>query len=112
MRTKVDTRRPLIILLVILSALAWLAPWLWGQSPYSRYLSHHDLQAVTANVALAPLFVASWVVMTIAMMLPASLPLIALFDTLTHKRRNHTQLIGLNNHDIVRAGAITTSYAL
>jgi hypothetical protein len=44
MWTKVDTRRPLVILLLILSALAWLALWLWGQSPYSRYLSHHNLQ--------------------------------------------------------------------
>jgi predicted metal-binding membrane protein len=95
MWTKVDTRRPLVILLIILSALAWLALWLWGQSPYSRYLSHHDLQAVTANLALAPLFISAWVVMTIAMMLPTSLPLIALFDTLTRRRRDHVRLVML-----------------
>ncbi len=93
MWTKVDTRRPLIILLVILSALAWLALWLWGQSPYSRYLDHHNLEAVTGNFGLMPLFVAGWVVMTIAMMLPTSLPLITLFDTFTRARSNHTRLV-------------------
>ena len=95
MWTKVDTRRPLVILLVILSALAWLALWLWGQSPYSRYLDHHNLDAVTANLGLMPLFVAGWVVMTIAMMLPTSLPLITLFDTLTRQRPTHTRLVML-----------------
>jgi predicted metal-binding membrane protein len=95
MWTKVDTRRPLVILLLILSALAWLALWLWGQSPYSRYLSHHNLEAITADLALAPLFIAAWVVMTIAMMLPTSLPLITLFDTFTRQRPNHTRLVML-----------------
>lgn len=95
MWTKVDTRRPLIFLLVILSALAWLALWWWGQSPYSRYLDHHNLDAVTGNLGLMPLFVAGWVVMTIAMMLPTSLPLIALFDTLTRRRPDHSRLVGL-----------------
>jgi predicted metal-binding membrane protein len=93
--TKVDTRRPLVVLLVALSALAWLALWWWGQSPYSRYLDHHNLDAVTGNLGLMPLFVAGWVVMTIAMMLPTSLPLIALFDTLTRRRLDHIRLVGL-----------------
>jgi predicted metal-binding membrane protein len=95
MWTKVDTRRPLIILLVILSALAWLALWLWGQSPYSRYLDHHNLDAAAGNLGLMPLFVAGWVVMTIAMMLPTSLPLITLFDTLTRMRPHHIRLVML-----------------
>ena len=95
MWTKVDTRRPLVVLLIALSALAWLALWLWGQSPYSRYLDHHNLELVTANFTLAPLFVASWVVMTMAMMLPTSLPLIMLFDTLTRQRANHARVVML-----------------
>ena len=95
MWTKVDTRRPLIVLLIILSVLAWLALWWWGQSPYSRYLDHHNLELVTTNFALAPLFIASWIVMTIAMMLPTSLPLITLFDTLTRSRSTHIRLVML-----------------
>src|SRR5512139_401048 len=95
MWTKVDTRRPLAMLLVALSALAWLTLWWWGQSPYSRYLDHHNLDAVTGNFGLMPLFVAGWVVMTIAMMLPTSLPLITLFDTFTRARPIHTRLVAL-----------------
>jgi predicted metal-binding membrane protein len=91
--TKVDTRRPLVVLLVALSALAWLALWWWGQSPYSRYIGHHNLNTATGNLSLMPLFVAGWVVMTIAMMLPTSLPLITLFDTLTRQRPTHTRLV-------------------
>ena len=92
---KVDTRRPLTLLILALSALAWLTLWLWGLSPYSRYLSHHALESVTQNLGLAPLFVASWVVMTMAMMLPTSLPLLTLFQTITHQRRDQAWLIGL-----------------
>jgi len=72
-----------------------LALWLWGQSLYSRYLDHHNLALITADFALAPLFVVSWVVMTIAMMLPTSSPLIALFDTLTRTRPHHVRLVTL-----------------
>jgi hypothetical protein len=64
MWSKVDTRRPLTVVIVTLSALAWLALWLWGQSPYSRYLDHHNLNAIADNLGLMPLFVAGWVVMT------------------------------------------------
>lgn len=91
---KADTHRPLTIVIIALSLLAWLALWLWGQSPYSRFLSHHALETVRGNVALLPLFVAGWVVMTIAMMLPTSLPLITLFQNLICGRRDDRQLVG------------------
>ena len=95
MWTKVDTRRPLIVLIIILSALAWLALALWGQSPYSRFLDHHNLNAATGNPSLMLPFVVGWVIMTIAMMLPTSLPLINLFDTLTRQRPHHARLVSL-----------------
>jgi predicted metal-binding membrane protein len=82
-----------MVVLIALSALAWLALGWWGQSPYSRYLDHHNLNAVTGSLSLIPLFVAGWVVMTIAMMLPTSLPLITLFDTITRRRPHHTRLV-------------------
>jgi predicted metal-binding membrane protein len=93
MWTKVDTRRPLIVALIVLSAMAWVALWWWGQSPYSRYGGHHTLGIAAADFAQLPLYVASWIVMTIAMMLPTSLPLITLFDTITHQRPTHTRLV-------------------
>jgi hypothetical protein len=33
------------ILLAGLSGLAWLALYLWGQSPYARFLNHAELDA-------------------------------------------------------------------
>ncbi|MBL8056284.1 MAG: DUF2182 domain-containing protein [Anaerolineales bacterium] len=93
MWTKADVRRPSTWLLLALSALAWLALWLWGQSPYSRFLSHHALEQAVQNLALAPLFVLSWVVMTTAMMLPTSLPLIGLFQRMIGARRGAAGLI-------------------
>ena len=29
-----------LALMAALTALAWLTLWLWGQSPYARYLDH------------------------------------------------------------------------
>ncbi len=87
MLTKFDTRRPVTILVAVLSALAWVTLWLWGQLPYSRFLSHHSLEQAVQDTALAPLFVLSWVVMTTAMMLPTSLPLITQFQRMTGTQR-------------------------
>jgi predicted metal-binding membrane protein len=95
MWVRVDTRRPLVILIVALSLLAWLALWLWGQSPYSRFLSHHNLDAVRGNGALALVFIAGWAVMVMAMMLPTSLPLITMFHAFTRQRPNRVQLVAL-----------------
>ena len=65
---------------------AWLSLGLLGASPYASYLGH-DLAvegggagAVAARVAV---FVAGWVLMSVAMMLPSSLPLVTVFHTIT-----------------------------
>jgi predicted metal-binding membrane protein len=87
-----DDRGLFAALLVALIALAWLALWVWGQSPYGRFLSHHSLEAVRGNVALMLVFVAGWTLMVVAMMLPTSLPLVALFRTLVRGRPDHTRL--------------------
>jgi predicted metal-binding membrane protein len=106
MWVRVDTRRPLVILIVTLSALAWLALWLWGQSPYSRFLSHHNLDAITGNSALALVFIAGWAVMVIAMMLPTSLPLITLFRSFIRQRPNRAQLVALLIEGYLGIGAM------
>lgn len=95
LQMQADPRRPLTMLVIALSTLAWLTLWLWGQSPYSRFLSHHALEQATQDIALAPLFIVGWVVMTTAMMLPTSLPLITLFQTVVGQRRDRAWLIGL-----------------
>ena len=77
--------------------LAWFSLALWGQSPYARYLHHDALEDVTSNRGgvLLVVFVSGWTLMTIAMMLPTSLPLIALFQRMTERRPDSAQLAGL-----------------
>lgn len=95
MRTRTQTHRPLAACLAGLSILAWLSLWLWGQSPYGRYLGHHDLDLVIVDPALIPVFIAGWIVMTVAMMLPTAVPLIDLFHKMVRSRPNSRSLIVL-----------------
>ncbi|CAN5644687.1 DUF2182 domain-containing protein [soil metagenome] len=76
---------------------AWLSLVLWGQSPYARYLHHDALDEVASNRdgVLLVVFVGGWTLMTIAMMLPTSLPLIALFQRMIERRPDSAQLTGL-----------------
>ena len=90
-----DRRRLFAVLIVALIALAWLALWAWGQSPYGRFLSHHGLEAVRGNASLMLVFVAGWTLMVVAMMLPTSLPLVVLFRGLVRGRPDRTRLTAL-----------------
>jgi predicted metal-binding membrane protein len=84
--------RILAPLLLALSALAWLTLVWWGQSPYARYLDHAQIDG---SAAVLPLFVLGWLLMTVAMMLPTSLPVVALFRGVVRHRADRAQLIGL-----------------
>lgn len=116
MFTRVDDRRPILVLLGALVVLAWVGLWVWGESPYGRYLSHEEIahldeggpvlpgvrldgpaavSPVTEERAIAALFVAGWTVMTVAMMLPTSLPLVGIFFGLTRRRPDRALLVGL-----------------
>jgi predicted metal-binding membrane protein len=93
---RVSNRRLLIALVAGLIALMWLSLWAWGRSPYGRFLSHEELgHAEGAGVTLLVLFVAGWTLMTIAMMLPTSLPLVALFHSFVRRRPQRTRLVAL-----------------
>jgi predicted metal-binding membrane protein len=86
----------LIALLILLS---WPSLWLWQRSPHGRFLSHEEI-AGTASLGdgyltLLALFVAGWTVMTVAMMLPTSLPLVAFFRTFVRTRPNRLSLVSL-----------------
>ncbi|PKB81498.1 MAG: hypothetical protein BZY88_06150 [SAR202 cluster bacterium Io17-Chloro-G9] len=88
--------RLFLILLLALIAVAWLSLWIWGQSPYERYLDHEELTSVSGeDAALLLFFVAGWTLMIFAMMLPTTLPLMAMFRTVVSSRSNQAQLIGL-----------------
>ena len=96
MRVRVQDQRLFAGLLVALIALAWLGLWVWGQSPYGRYLDHEQLDEITrGDLFFLVFFVAGWTVMVFAMMLPTSLPLVAMFHTMTRNRTDQVWLIGL-----------------
>jgi predicted metal-binding membrane protein len=80
-------------------ALAWLTLDLWEQSPYQRFLSHGENEGVHGlgghYLTLAVIFIAGWTLMTIAMMLPTSLPLVAIFRSLVRRRDDRGSLVTL-----------------
>ncbi len=97
---RVDNRRYFLPLLVALIALAWIALFAWGESPYSRFLHHDELAHVDIGLnartaGLMSLFVVGWTVMTMAMMLPTSLPLFNLFQRLVRRREDSGLLLAL-----------------
>ena len=93
---RVRNDRVFLVLLVALLGVAWLSLWVWGQSPYGRYLNHNALTKVTSeDVAVLVLFVAGWSIMAFAMMLPTSLPLVTLFNTMVRDRSDHLILMTL-----------------
>src|SRR3954468_21212904 len=81
MQVRVNRQKQLVVVLAGLVILCWLALWAWGASPYGRFLSHGELAYIRPGEEplLALLFVAGWTLMTMAMMLPTSLPLVVLF---------------------------------
>jgi predicted metal-binding membrane protein len=96
MIVRVENRKLFTGLLAALVVLAWLGLWLWGESPYGRFLDHHQLSEITnQDASLLVFFVAGWTLMVFAMMLPTSLPLIALFHTMTRSRPDHKWLLAL-----------------
>ena len=72
----------------------WTALVLWGASPWSRYLSHQSLEH-GAGVADTLLFVGGWLLMTVAMMLPTTWPLLVTFQALVRRRRQPALLVVL-----------------
>ena len=92
-------------LMAALTATAWLALWLWGQSPYGRYLDHGSWAEIGVagslcralpggwDVLTGSLVVGGWVLMLSAMMLPTTLPLLDIFRRLTARRADRRMAI-------------------
>ena len=96
MRVRVDERQRFTALLVALIALAWLGLWAGGRSPAGRFLAHeHQAHGGPQGAALLFTSVAGWGLMTVAMMLPTSLPLLTMFHALTRQRPDRARLVAL-----------------
>ena len=100
-------RTAFLPLLCGLIALAWLTLALWDLSPYGRYLTHGDWSEIGALADIcralpqgtivipALLYAASWLLMSAAMMLPTTLPLLDIFRRLTAARADRGILMTL-----------------
>jgi predicted metal-binding membrane protein len=96
MATHIDLRKPFVAVFAALVVLSWFGLWLWDRSPYGRFLSHEELGYSTeSGGVLLALFVAGWSLMMIAMMLPTTLPLVALFHRLSRRRPDRPLLVAL-----------------
>jgi predicted metal-binding membrane protein len=90
-----------------LIGLAWIALFLWEQSPYGRYLEHGQwtdiglasaiCRALPAGHVLLPmlLYTAGWLLMLAAMMLPTTLPLLQRFRHMVDARPDRVGLLAL-----------------
>ena len=75
----------------VVSVAAWVALWQYGAVLHSPVHQHN----AGAGSASAWLFIVAWTVMTMAMMLPTSVPLVAVFHTIVGRRRGRARLIAL-----------------
>jgi len=94
-RTEHDGRVYWTVIAFLVTA-AWLSLVLLGASPYAGYLNHRQLAegGLPFGLLLA-IFVPAWTLMTVAMMLPTSLPLVTLFRTMVRRRPQATALVAL-----------------
>lgn len=102
-----SSRRQFLLFMGLLVTLAWLTLWIWEQSPYGRYLDHGrwteiglagSICRVLPNGAVvlpALLYVGGWILMTAAMMLPTTTPLLEIFRRLTRRRQDAGRLVTL-----------------
>ena len=90
-------RRTFFALIGALIGSAWIALWIWGRSPYGRYLGHEQLGDLGTGSLLLPItfYLVGWTLMTIAMMLPTAMPLLEIFRRLTAARQDRSHLVAL-----------------
>jgi predicted metal-binding membrane protein len=93
--------------MALLIATAWLALTLWAASPYSRYLDHGNWSEIELGAAICRalpggemllaglLYAGGWLLMTAAMMLPTTMPLLHRFERMTSARPDRHRLVFL-----------------
>jgi predicted metal-binding membrane protein len=91
----------------LLTGAAWLALFLWQQSPFGRYLDHGNWTEIGLGATICAtlpasgwvlpvaLYVGGWLLMIAAMMLPTVVPLLERFDRLIAQRPDRGRLLAL-----------------
>ena len=89
----------LAVCILSMAAAAWFALWLMsgGSTADPHSVHHHHSSAAYAETpqVSALLFVSGWTLMTVAMMLPTSLPIIRAFHTIAKRRADRPVLVSL-----------------
>jgi len=83
----------------------WVILLFWSESPYSIYLGHSSLGNVTGLIGFIPLaliFLVGWSAMVLAMILPATFPLVSEL-----RRRARARRVGRRSTVSTVAGAVT-----
>jgi predicted metal-binding membrane protein len=87
---RIDDRRPFLAALAAIVALTWLSLWAWGASPHA-----HAHGAASGSAWAVYISLVGWTVMVVAMMLPTTFPLVALFHSFVRARVNRVRLTAL-----------------
>jgi predicted metal-binding membrane protein len=90
-------RRLRTTLLVGFLALSWITLWAWSRTPYGQHFHHAAIGSASFQPDLRSLlsFALGWALMTVAMMLPTSFPLLGLFRSLVSERKHRAWLVAL-----------------
>src|SRR5439155_10779529 len=83
--------------ILLLASAAWVALWMMGTSAHASVHQHlhHGAGGDVPPILSLLFFVGSWTVMTIAMMLPTSLPVLTTFHAIAGRRADRTLLVTL-----------------
>ena len=93
MRTREDHRWYRISLGALILA-AWATLAAWGASPFSGLLSHREIGGGSLPpIPRLAIYVVGWMLMTIAMMLPSSMPMVNLFRRFVLHRADSRRLL-------------------
>ena len=90
-------RTALAVCILLIAAGAWLALWFLASpstAPPDHFHHHPGGHSETSELA-GLLFVAGWTLMTVAMMLPTSLPVLTAFHTIAGRRADRSLLVTL-----------------
>ncbi|PYS42449.1 MAG: hypothetical protein DMG14_03940 [Acidobacteria bacterium] len=92
-----DERRFRTTLLVAIITLSWFALWAWGRTPTGQHFHHAAMGAAIFKQGISSVlfFASGWTLMTIAMMLPTSFPLLGRFYVLISDKEKRSFLLGL-----------------
>jgi predicted metal-binding membrane protein len=88
-------RAALVTSIGLLAFGAWVALWVMGDQLHGPIHEHSHQMHMTAPGLVIVFFVGAWTVMTVAMMLPTSLPIIAVFQTIAGRRADKWLLLAL-----------------